>query len=158
MSNEFDDLSDDFLNNGEEPKKPDNNNKKKIYNLNNLDDLPSDLPPEILNIIKAISDIKLSDDILDINDDSLNNPFRITIDNISGDIDGQIRNIFTDTSTSNPNELSLEDRLQNAIENEDYNKAAEIRDLISEKKENKKSSEKLDTEGDSDTDIWDLLN
>jgi protein-arginine kinase activator protein McsA len=54
----------------------------------------------------------------------------------------------------NKKEISLEDRLKNAVLEENYEEAAKIRDLI-EKKENKeKASENLDNKGFPEKDEW----
>jgi len=168
MSNNFDNLSDDFLNEGDNNKgetnkpkdEPTNNNPnfEAIFDLENLSD---DLSPEILDIIKAISDIKETN--IDISDKlNLGEPDEHeTTDEDGNTIDRSVW--YTDfgsvTRISSMDEfpemdpelfidflgnkfggtpinqnITLEEKLKIAEDKEDYLECARLRDEILKKK------------------------
>ena len=56
--------------------------------------------------------------------------------------------------TVNKKEISLEDQLKMAVKDENYEKAAELRDLIAKKDKKDLASENLDNKGFPDKDEW----
>lgn len=153
MSKNFDDLSDDFLNE-DDNKENKNNDDEKSSN----DSIPFNmehLPPNLLNILKAITDIDDSDNTsFDKKtwDTEFGSVTRIKFDEIP-EFGININDLFSSAFKKNNTE-SDEDLLKKAIESEDYLKAAEIRDIISKKN---KSIDNTDTASDSEGDFWDTI-
>jgi len=193
MKDNFDDLSDDFLDGDKKPKR--NGGKPKLSGFGlerndmplDMDNLPDDLPEEIKNIIKSLSDIKeRGGDIEDslnlgepdeqettdedgniIDKSTWNTDFgQVTRISIGGDfpsgmgLEG-ISEMFRKKLGLGGNKkknLTFEEKLDIAIEDEDYLEAARLRDKISEKKKNSEKSENssnADTDKDSETNFWD---
>lgn len=186
MSDNFDDLSDDFLNEDKDksnkPKRPKGPIIRKGRTIRlegeegmpiDLNQLPDDLPPEIRNIIKTISDIKERggsvEDELNLgtpdehehrekdgntmDKDTWNTDFgSVTRISIGGDIpsglDGEsIRDLFRNKFGIGPRkkkELTLEEKLERAEEVEDYLECARLKALIDEKKEDSQPNFLLD--------------
>lgn len=198
MNENFDDLSDDFLNEGDDINK--NTNKRKgrglrmngderiPIDINNLDGLPDDLPPEIRGIIEALGDIKKHggsvEDELNLGEadetetrDEDGNHYEkktwetdwgsVTRLSIGGDLPPDmdkdaIRRMFDKKfgklfGKKKKKELTLEDKLEKALEEEDYLEAAKLRDEIAEKNKKSENSGNEDTEGDSETNFWDNI-
>jgi len=198
MKDNFDDLSNDFLGEGNDknkshkPKGP-TIRKGRTIKLDSEDGMPIDLgslpeglPPEILNIIKSISDIKerggniedelnlgepdefesesKDEDGNSIDKSTWNTDFgSVTRISIGGDIPPNMggeslrdlfRNKFGVGSVKNP-ELTLEEKLEKAEEEEDYLECAKIMKEIANKSEKSENSENVDTKRDSEGTFWD---
>jgi len=201
MSNNFDDLSDDFLGEGKDKKKSDETNRPKGPTIRkgkrirlesedgmpiDLGNLPKDLPPEIIDLIKSISEIKErgasvedefnlgepdeheshDEDGNTIDKSTWNTDFgsitRISIggefpmDMDPSDIINSLRNKFG-SGLPNTFTSSPEEELQIALENEDYLEAARLRDIISDKNKKSEKQENIDKKGNTEGSIWDLL-
>lgn len=160
MDKSFDDLSDEFLN--EDSKKPEVKKKKKNKLVDKSNELPPEILGliDVLNNIQSGNHINIEDqfdlgepDTHETNEDD-NQTFdkktwetdfgtvtRITIggDNIFENNEGinsledLLSKIFN-PSNKKIHPLSLEDELKIAVDNEDYVKAAELRDKINNSK------------------------
>lgn len=208
MKDNFDDLSDDFLNEneGDKPKKK-NNFKRKGGSQSNMDfsiesgdgisinpnDMPSFIPPEIRDIINSFTDIKNHggnvEDELGLGDadetetteedgntfekKTWNTDFgQITRISVGGDLpegfDGLDREAIDKLfqgkfGKGKKKDLTLADKLETAIEDENYLEAAELRDQIKAEKikvakkiVDSANAKKSDTEGDTDEKLWDF--
>jgi hypothetical protein len=197
MKDNFDNLSDDFLDGDKKPNRKGGKSKLSGFGLErndiplDIDNLPDDLPDEIKNIIKTLSDVKerggdmedimgnlgdpdetetSEEDGKTIDKSTWNTEFgQVTRISIGGpndmDLDG-ISDLFRKKlglgGNKNKN-LTFEDKLEIALENEDYLEAARLRDKISAKKnkeiekaEKKENSSNVDIDKDSEQDFWDF--
>lgn len=141
MNNSFDDLFNDFLGGDL------NNNKKQKKNTNKTDSGLEGVIKALANFSESSSDLELSNSI----DDNLGEPTEVRyyeedgfyfVEQIWETEFGVIKKtLVSDTPLHGEEtqiEPTLEEQLEEAVENEDYEKAAKLRDSIKKEKKKKK--------------------
>jgi excinuclease UvrABC helicase subunit UvrB len=141
MNNSFDDLFNDFLGGDL------NNNKKQKKNTKKTDSGIESVIKALTNFSESSSDLELSNSI----DDNLGEPSEIRyyeedgfyfVEQIWETEFGVIKKtLVSDTPLHGEEtkiEPTLEEQLEEAVENEDYEKAAKLRDSIKKEKKKKK--------------------
>jgi len=185
MDKSFDELSDDFLNEGNK------SNKNNDFGIPlNKDNMPNNIPPSIKNIIDTLMNSKRIDsdseddlnlgepDEIETSEGEDGNTYEkktwetdfgsITRISIGGNLppdfnSDMLKEIFQKAmhGSGKPDnkkaELSLEDQLKIAVANEDYLKAAELRDEIAKKSEKNDSPENPANSSDTDKNFWDSI-